>query len=73
MNYSGIRDTVRVLHFNINAVVRTLKNSRRDMGNKKQQCWLWYALELHLNVLLLMLLVAEEENFGQVNDTFIGA
>lgn len=29
MNNAGIRDTARVLHISINAVVRTLKNSRR--------------------------------------------
>ena len=29
MNNAGIRDTARALHININAVVRTLKNSRR--------------------------------------------
>ncbi|KGP41809.1 transposase [Morganella morganii] len=31
MNNAGIRDTVRVLHISINAVVRTLKNSHRRM------------------------------------------
>lgn len=30
MNNAGIRDTARVLHISINAVVRTLKNSRQD-------------------------------------------
>lgn len=29
MNNAGIRDTARALHISINAVVRTLKNSRR--------------------------------------------
>ena len=31
MNNAGIRDTARALHISINAVVRTLKNSRRGM------------------------------------------
>lgn len=31
MNNTGIRDTARALHISINAVVRTLKNSRRDV------------------------------------------
>lgn len=31
MNDSGIRDTARALHITINSVVRTLKNSRRDV------------------------------------------
>ncbi|WP_346267111.1 IS1-like element transposase [Pectobacterium brasiliense] len=31
MKNSGIRDTARALHISINAVVRTLKNSRRDV------------------------------------------
>ncbi|CAI1065918.1 Transposase and inactivated derivatives [Serratia plymuthica] len=31
MNNAGIRDTARALHISINAVVRTLKNSRRDV------------------------------------------
>lgn len=31
MNNSGIRDTAWALHISINAVVRTLKNSRRDV------------------------------------------
>nr|UNJ79704.1 Mobile element protein [Morganella morganii] len=31
MNNAGIRDTARALHISINAVVRTLKNSRRKM------------------------------------------
>lgn len=30
MNNAGIRDTARALHISINAVVRTLKNSRRS-------------------------------------------
>lgn len=30
MNNAGIRDTARALHISINAVVRTLKNSRRE-------------------------------------------
>ncbi|WP_421692490.1 IS1 family transposase [Xenorhabdus bovienii] len=30
MNNAGIRDTARALHVSINAVVRTLKNARRD-------------------------------------------
>lgn len=29
MNNAGIRDTARTMHISINAVVRTLKNSRR--------------------------------------------
>ena len=31
MNNAGICDTARALHISINAVVRTLKNSRRDV------------------------------------------
>lgn len=31
MNNSDIRDTAQALHISINTVVRTLKNSRRDM------------------------------------------
>ncbi len=31
MNNAGIRDTARALHISINAVVRTLKNSRPDV------------------------------------------
>lgn len=31
MNNAGIRDTARALHISINAVVRTLKNSRLGM------------------------------------------
>ncbi|CBJ82531.1 Insertion element iso-IS1N protein insA [Xenorhabdus bovienii SS-2004] len=31
MNNAGIRDTARALHVSINAVVRTLKNARRDV------------------------------------------
>lgn len=31
MNNAGIRDTARALHISINAVVRTLKNPRREM------------------------------------------
>ena len=31
MNNAGIRDTARALHISINAVVRTLKNSRRSV------------------------------------------
>jgi transposase len=31
MNNAGIRDTARALHISINAVVHTLKNSRRGM------------------------------------------
>ncbi|WP_445582682.1 IS1-like element transposase [Scandinavium lactucae] len=31
MNNAGIRDTARALHISINVVVRTLKNSRRDV------------------------------------------
>lgn len=31
MNNAGIRDTARALHISINAVVRTLKNPRRDV------------------------------------------
>ena len=31
MNNAGIHDTARALHISINAVVRTLKNSRRDV------------------------------------------
>ncbi len=31
MHNTGIRDTARALHISINAVVRTLKNSRRDV------------------------------------------
>ncbi|EKI39624.1 insertion sequence protein [Escherichia coli 3006] len=31
MNNAGIRDTARVLHISINAVVRTLKNSHHDV------------------------------------------
>jgi len=31
MNNAGIRDTTRALHISINVVVRTLKNSRRDV------------------------------------------
>lgn len=31
MNNAGIRDTARALYISINAVVRTLKNSRRGM------------------------------------------
>ncbi|CFR27284.1 insertion sequence protein [Yersinia frederiksenii] len=31
MNNAGIRDIAQALHININAVVRTLKNSRRGM------------------------------------------
>jgi len=31
MNNAGIRDTARELHISINAVVRTLKNSHRDV------------------------------------------
>lgn len=31
MNNTGIRDTVRALHISINAVVRTLINSRHGM------------------------------------------
>ncbi|EDU60936.1 insertion element protein [Providencia stuartii ATCC 25827] len=31
MNNAGIRDTARALHISINAVVRTLKNSRHGM------------------------------------------
>ncbi len=52
MNNASIRDTARALHISINAVMRTLKNSRRIqlicevdemwsfVGNKKQQRWL---------------------------------
>lgn len=31
MNNAGIRDIARALHISIDAVVRTLKNSRRDV------------------------------------------
>jgi transposase len=31
MNNTGIRDTARALHISINAIIRTLKNSRRDV------------------------------------------
>lgn len=31
MNNSDIRDTAQARHISINTVVRTLKNSRRDM------------------------------------------
>ncbi|MGL9734860.1 MAG: IS1-like element transposase [Symbiopectobacterium sp.] len=31
MNNAGIRDTPQALHISINAVVHTLKNSRRGM------------------------------------------
>lgn len=37
MNNVGIRDTTRGLHISINAVVRTLKNSRREM----RQAYRW--------------------------------
>lgn len=46
MNNAGIRDTARVLTISINAVVRTLKNSRR----KTQPRFRWIVVEFKLSV-----------------------